>query len=61
MGNAKSYAERLFDFPELGLLSHTDAKLAISKPALDEGVKIEAAVLDAVVARMESYPYFLQR
>ena len=60
MGNAKSYAERLFDFPELGPLSHTDAKLAISKPALDEGVKIDAAVLDAVVARTEGYPYFLQ-
>ena len=60
MGNAKSYAERLFDFPEIGPLSCSDAKLAISKPALDEGVEIEAAVLDAVVERTECYPYFLQ-
>ena len=60
MGNAKSYAERLFDFPEVGPLSRSDARLAISKPALDEGVEIEAAVLDAVVDRTEGYPYFLQ-
>ena len=60
MGNAKSYAERLFDFPEIGPLSCSDARLAISKPALDEGVVIEAAVLDAVVERTEGYPYFLQ-
>ena len=60
MGNAKSYAERLFDFPEIGPLSRNDARLAISKPALDEGVEIEAAVLDAVVERTEGFPYFLQ-
>ena len=60
MGNAKSYAERLFDFPEIGPLSSSDAKLAISRPAQCEGVEIEAAVLDAVVDRTEGYPYFLQ-
>ena len=60
MGNAKSYAERLFDFPEIGPLSRSDAKLAISRPAQCEGVEIEAAVLDAVVDRTEGYPYFLQ-
>ena len=60
MGNAKSYAERLFDFPEIGPLSRSDARLAISKPALDEGVEIETEVLDAVVDRTEGYPYFLQ-
>lgn len=60
MGNAKSYAERLFDFPEIGPLSRRDAKTAISKPAQDEGVEIEAGVLDAVVDRTQGYPYFLQ-
>lgn len=60
MGNAKSYAERLFDFPEMGPLSRSDAKIAISKPAQDEGVEIEAGVLDAVVDRTQGYPYFLQ-
>ena len=60
MGNAKSYTERLFDFPEVGPLSPSDAEIAISKPAHDEGVEIEAGVLDAVVDRTEGYPYFLQ-
>ncbi len=60
MGNAKSYAERLFDFPEVGpLLSH-DARVAVEKPAQDEGVEIESEVLDAIVDRTEGYPYFLQ-
>lgn len=60
MGNAKSYAERLFDFPEVGPLSSGDARIAVSKPARDEGVEIEAGVLDAVVSRTQGYPYFLQ-
>lgn len=32
MGDAKSYAERLFDFPEVGALPADAAKLAITKP-----------------------------
>lgn len=60
MGEAKSYTERLFDFPEVGPLSRRDAKTAILKPARDEGVEIEAIVLDSVVDRTKGYPYFLQ-
>ena len=59
-GSAKTYAERLFDFPEIGPLSPDDARIAIAKPAKDEGVDIEAAALDAIVAKTEGYPYFLQ-
>jgi len=33
MGDAKSYAERLFDFPEIGPLSPPDAREAIVRPA----------------------------
>ena len=60
LGKAKSYAERLFDFPEIGALSPEDARLAIAKPAQDEGVEIEDAALDAVVSQTQGYPYFLQ-
>ena len=60
MGKAKSYAERLFEFPEIGALSPEDARIAIAKPAEDEGVEIETAALDAVVAQTQRYPYFLQ-
>ncbi|MYB48451.1 MAG: ATP-binding protein [Dehalococcoidia bacterium] len=60
MGKAKSYAERLFEFPEIGPLSPEDAKLAIAKPAKDEGVDIEPFALDAIITQTQCYPYFLQ-
>ena len=60
MGKAKSYAERLFEFPEIGPLSGEDARLAIAKPAADEEVEIEPAALDAIVGETQCYPYFLQ-
>ena len=60
MGRAKSYAERLFDFPEIGALSHDDARHAIAKPASAEGVQIEPDALDLIVNRTHGYPYFLQ-
>ena len=60
MGRAKSYAERLFEFPEIGPLTSDDAKLAIAKPAEAEGVEIEPAALDAIVSQTQCYPYFLQ-
>ena len=60
LGKAKSYAERLFEFPQIGPLSPDDARQAIVKPAEKEGVTITAAALDAIVARTGCYPYFLQ-
>ena len=60
MGKAKSYAERLFDFPEIGPLSDTDARLAIAKPAAEEGIQIEPGALDFIVRQTQCYPYFLQ-
>ena len=60
MGRAKSYAERLFEFPEIGALSPDDARRAIAKPVADEGVEIESGALDLIVAKTQCYPYFLQ-
>jgi hypothetical protein len=60
MGRAKSYAERLFDFPEVGPLPPPAAELAISKPARDEGVAFEKGALDWIVRETQGYPYFLQ-
>ena len=60
MGKAKSYAERLFEFPEIGALSPDDARRAISKPAEDEGVTINDDAVDAIIAQTHCYPYFLQ-
>jgi hypothetical protein len=60
LGAAKSYAERLFDFPEIGPLLKEDAKDAIVKPALHEGVAVSEAAVDAIVIQTQGYPYFLQ-
>ena len=60
MGRAKSYAERLFDFPQLGALPAPLAGVAIEKPLRAEGVAIEADALQLIVDKTEGYPYFLQ-
>lgn len=60
MGKAKSYAERLFDFPEVGPLSSAAGKIAIAKPAAAQKVKIEDAALGLILKRTHCYPYFLQ-
>jgi len=60
MGRAKSYAERLFDFPEIGPLSPEAARLAIAKPANDQGVEVTHDALDCIVTETRGYPYFVQ-
>lgn len=60
MGRAKSYAERLFDFPEVGPLVKPDAELAIAKPIRDGGAEITQDALDFIVTKTEGYAYFLQ-
>ena len=60
MGNAKSYAERLFDFPEIGPLSPGEAKLAIRKPVNDQDCEVTSEALDGIVEHTKRYPYFLQ-
>src|SRR3989344_4979562 len=60
MGRAKSYAERLFDFPQIGALPRDAARLAITKPARDLGISIDEDALDRIVQETRGYPYFLQ-
>ena len=60
MGNAKSYAERLFEFPKVAALSEDDAKAALVGPAMDEGVSYDAKALAEIVRVTQGYPYFLQ-
>lgn len=60
MGRAKSYAERLFDFPEIGPLPPDATKLAIAKPAKDQGVEVTPEALDLIVNKTHGYPYFVQ-
>jgi hypothetical protein len=60
MGRAKSYAERLFDFPDVGPLTPDASRLAITKPAVDQGVAYTDPAVAAIVAETQGYPYFLQ-
>jgi len=60
MGDAKSYAERLFEFPEIGPLNEEDAKAAIALPVKAQGAQVEAEALDRIYAETKGYPYFVQ-
>ena len=61
MGNAKSYAERLFDFPEIGPLPPPAARLAIERPLANEGVAIKEDALEQILRVTQGYAYFLQQ
>lgn len=60
MGNAKSYVERLLDFPQVDALPVEDARIAIEKPANDEGVKYTPDALAEILRVTACYPYFIQ-
>ena len=60
MGRAKSYAERLFDFPQIGPLDTDAARQAIEVPARRLDVAFEPAAVARIVRETQCYPYFLQ-
>ncbi|MFB2533227.1 AAA family ATPase [Paracoccus sp. p3-h83] len=59
-GDAKSYAERLFHFPQVGPLPEDAARRAISAPAQAEGVEVTADAQAQIMTRTQNYPYFIQ-
>ncbi|WP_338821428.1 ATP-binding protein [Bradyrhizobium septentrionale] len=59
-GKAKSYAERLFDYPEVDALNEKDAASALKEPAKREGVDWHPQALKLAVQLTRGYPYFLQ-
>ena len=60
MGRSKSYAERLFDFPQVGPLSRADAITAITEPIAREGEKIAKPAVAEMIDRAAGYPFFIQ-
>ncbi len=60
MGRSKSYAERLFEFPEIGPLVRADAEMAITEPVTQAGERIQKAAVDAIIQATQGYPFFLQ-
>jgi hypothetical protein len=59
-GQAKSYAERLFDFPRVDPLSPEDAARALVEPAAAEDAAFTPAAIAEIVRITQGYPYFLQ-
>ncbi|MEY2860332.1 MAG: hypothetical protein RL392_790 [Pseudomonadota bacterium] len=59
-GKSKSYAERLFTYPEVGALSLADASLALQGPVVTQGVEFTPEALAEVFRVTQGYPYFLQ-
>ncbi|MCY4102459.1 MAG: ATP-binding protein [bacterium] len=60
VGNVKTYAERLFTFPELGRLDSGDAERVLREPAALLGVEFSDAAVNRGLDFSEGYPYFLQ-
>ncbi len=59
-GDAKSYAERLFEFAPIGRLNDDDARDALIVPACKEGVAFSSEAVSKVLGETNGYPYFLQ-
>ena len=59
-GESKSYAERLFSFPDIGALSEPDAIKALQDPTKLMGVDFERDALKEIYRLTQGYPYFLQ-
>ncbi|MCQ2444116.1 MAG: ATP-binding protein [Mailhella sp.] len=60
LGKAKTYAERMFEFHELGPLTRDEAFAAIRIPFEQEGEAIDDAALEVIYRQTQGYPYYLQ-
>ena len=59
-GEAKSYSERLFEFPKVDKLDRKSAIQALAVPIRNEGLDYNEDALDLILKETERYPYFLQ-
>ncbi|MDP1635438.1 MAG: ATP-binding protein [Gallionellaceae bacterium] len=59
-GESKSYAERLFSFPDIGALPESDAIKALRDPIAEAGEAIDPDALHEIYRLTRGYPYFLQ-
>lgn len=59
-GESKTYAERLFLFPDIGPLSATDAAKALQEPVKKYKVTFTQEALIEIFQLTKGYPYFIQ-
>ena len=57
---AKPYADRLFQYHELGRLGDPAARIALIAPAATRGVEFEEQAALQVIREAAGYPYFIQ-
>lgn len=60
VGESKTYAERLFFFPDVGPLSKEDVEEALQEPVSTMGVRFTKESLKEIFHLTEGYPYFVQ-
>jgi hypothetical protein len=60
-GDARSYAERLFDFPAIGNLDDEAATAALVEPARAQGVEYDGDALALGLDWTQGYPFFIQQ
>lgn len=59
-GQARTYTERLFTFPEVGALTPDEVLDALVLPAEAQQAHFESAAIESIVAESRGYPYFVQ-
>ena len=59
-GDSKSYAERLFSFPDIGPLTEPEAAKALKDPVTAAGEVFDDAAITEIYRLTQGYPYFLQ-
>jgi len=59
-GRSKSYAERLFQYPQIGPLLPAEAAEALQEPVQEQGVAFTPEALAMIIEQTQGYPYFLQ-
>lgn len=60
VGRAKSYAERLFNFPVIGELTQEAATEALQRPVNQKNVCFSEEAVAEILMQTKGYPYFLQ-
>jgi hypothetical protein len=61
MGNSKSYAERLFDYPRVGPLNRKGVEQAVQGPIEKAHAYIDRRAIDHIYQVSQGYPFFVQQ
>src|SRR5665811_1433646 len=60
-GKARSYAERLFDFPPIANLDEPAATMALVEPARRQGVELSPETVAKALEWTAGYPFYIQQ